>query len=82
MVQSHASIGFDHTGIYRDINLAFPLDRLRELAEAGTIGSLAANYYSFMGAQRNPTKLIEETAPEVARLLNEEEVDAVLLVPI
>ena len=81
VVQSHASIGFDHTGIYRDINLAFPLDRLRELAVTGTIGSLAANYYSFMGAQRDPTKIIEETAPEVARLLKREEVDAVLLVP-
>ncbi len=79
---SHASIGFDHTGFYRDINLAFPLDRLRELADAGTIGSLAANYYSFMGAQRNPARIIEETAPEVAGLLKAEEVDAVLLIPI
>ena len=82
VVQSHASIGFDHTGFYRDINLAFPLDRLRELAAAGTIGSLAANHYSFMGAQRDPARIIEETAPEVAGLLKAEEVDAVLLVPI
>ncbi len=32
ILQSHVSIGFDHTGFYRDINIAFPKDRLRELA--------------------------------------------------
>jgi D-proline reductase (dithiol) PrdB len=82
VVQSHASIGFDHTGFYRDINLAFPLERLRELVDRGTLGSAASNYYSFMGAQRDPTPIIEDTAPEVARRLKEEKVDAVLLVPI
>ncbi|HZA24182.1 MAG TPA: glycine/sarcosine/betaine reductase selenoprotein B family protein [Dehalococcoidia bacterium] len=82
VIQSHASIGFDHTGFYRDMNLAFPLERLRELVERGTLGSVAPNYYSFMGAQRDPTRIIEETAPEVARRLKAEEVDAVLLVPI
>ncbi len=82
VIQSHASIGFDHTGFYRDINLAFPLDRMRELVERGILGSVAANYYSFMGAQRNPSRIIEETAPEVAQLLKADPVDAVLLIPI
>ena len=82
VIQSHASIGFDDTGYYRDINLAFPLDRMRELVERGILGSVAANYYSFMGAQRNPTRIIEETAPEVAHLLKADQVDAVLLIPI
>ncbi len=82
VIQSHASIGFDHTGYYRDINLAFPLDRMRELVERGILGSVAANYYSFMGAQRNPTRIIEETAPGVAQLLKADQVDAVLLIPI
>jgi D-proline reductase (dithiol) PrdB len=82
VIQSHASIGFDHTGYYRDINLAFPLDRMRELVEGGTLGSVADNYYSFMGAQRNPTRIIEETAPEVVQLLKADQVDAVLIIPI
>ncbi len=82
VIQSHASIGFDHTGYYRDINLAFPLDRMRELVERGILGSVAANYYSFMGAQRNPTRIIEETAPEVAQLLKADQVDVVLLTPV
>ena len=82
VIQSHASIGFDHTGYYRDINLAFPLDRMRELVERGILGSVADNYYSFMGAQRNPTRIIEETAPEVVQLLKADQVDAVLIIPI
>ncbi len=32
ILQSHTSIGFDHTAFYRDINIAFPIDRMRELA--------------------------------------------------
>lgn len=82
ILQSHASIGFDHTGVYRDINVAFPIDRLRELAAEGTVGSLAAHYYSFMGAQRNPQQIVDHSGPEVARLLQEEQVDLVLLTPI
>ena len=44
VIQSHVSIGFDHTGFYRDINLAFPIDRLRELEEQRVIGSLSRDY--------------------------------------
>ena len=82
IVQSHASIGFDHTGVYRDINITFPIDRLRELVEQDAIGSLSEHYYSFMGAQRDPRRLIEETGPEVAQLLKAEAVDLALLIPI
>ena len=81
VVQSHFSIGFDHTGIYRDLNVTFPIDRLRELQERGVVGSLASNYYSFMGALRDASRVIEETGPEVARRLREEGVDVALLTP-
>ncbi len=81
VVQSHFSIGFDHTGIYRDLNVTFPVDRLRELEERGEVGSLAANYYSFMGALRDPSKVIEESGPEVARRLVEDGADVALLTP-
>ena len=81
VVQSHFSIGFDHTGIYRDLNVTFPVDRLRELKERGDIGSLSANYYSFMGALRDASTVINETGPEVARLMKADSVDVVLLTP-
>ncbi len=81
VVQSHFSIGFDHTGIYRDLNVTFPVDRLRELAEQGKIGRLASNFYSFMGALRDPSQVIEATGPEVGRRLKDEGVDVALLTP-
>ena len=81
ILQSHTSIGFDHTGIYRDINVTFPIDRLPELVDQGKIGSLSDNYYSFMGALRDVTGIIEETGPEVARRLKDEGVEVVLLTP-
>ena len=81
VVQSHFSIGFDHTGIYRDLNVTFPVDRLRELVEQGKVGELSASYYSFMGALRDASKLIEETGPDVARRLKAEGVDVALLTP-
>ena len=81
IVQSHFSIGFDRTAIYRDINITFPMDRLSELAERGVIGSVAPNHYSFMGALRDCTVVAEQTGPEVAQRLRSEGVDLVLLTP-
>ena len=81
IVQSHFSIGFDRTAIYRDINITFPMDRVRELAERGVIGSVAPNHYSFMGALRDCTVVAEQTGPEVAQRLKAEGVDLVLLTP-
>ena len=81
ILQSHASIGFDHTGIYRDLNVTFPIDRLQELVDQNKIGSLSDNYYSFMGALRDVTGVIEKTGPEVAKRLKDEGVEVVLLTP-
>jgi D-proline reductase (dithiol) PrdB len=81
ILQSHVSIGFDHTAIMRDLNVTFPIDRVRELVDKGIVGSLAQNYYSFMGALRNPNPLIETTGPEVARHLKAEGVDLVFITP-
>ena len=81
IIQSHNSIGFDRTGVYRDLNVTFPMDRLNELVERGIIGSLTETYYSFMGAQTNPKRILEETGVEVARLLLKEGADAVMLTP-
>ena len=81
ITQSHASIGFDRTAIYQDINVTLPIDRVQELAARGVIGSVAPNFYSFMGALRNPRGIVEETGPEVAQRLKDEGVDVVFLTP-
>lgn len=80
IVMSHVSTNFDRSGFQQDINVVFPIDRLRELAAEGAIGSVADFHYSFMGATE-PEKL-EEKARELAGLLKEDRVNAVLLTPV
>jgi D-proline reductase (dithiol) PrdB len=80
IVQSHASLGFDRTAFQRDINVVFPVDRVREFVERGEIGSLGPTYYAFMGAQYPPyDTLLLDTGPEVARRLRRDGVDVVFL---
>ena len=67
--------------MYRDINVTFPIDRLDELQAQGKIGSLADNYYSYMGALRDVTGILENTGPEVAQHLKDDGVEVVLLTP-
>ena len=81
LLESHRSSGFDHSGIAADRNLAFPLDRFRELETQGVIGELNARHFSFMGSIVMPRKLIDETSVQVAKMLREDEVDAVFLTP-
>ncbi len=80
LVMSHISTNFDRTGFQQDWNVVFPLDRLREMAEQKVIGSLAEYHYSFMGAT-DPGQM-EETARSLARILKNDGVEAVLLVPV
>ena len=78
----HKSDAFDHSGIEKDKNLALPLDRLRELKQEGVIGEMARRHYSFMGSITAPGRFLNITAPEIARSLAEDHVDAVLLTPV
>jgi|SRR3972149_1335972 len=64
-----------------DVNTVLPLQRLAEFESGGVIGSLAQTNYSFMGFQPNTTEWRERYGPEVAGLLKDEAVDAVLLAP-
>lgn len=82
LLESHESDAFDHAGVTADRNLVFPLDRLRELVQGGEIGRLNRRHFSFMGSIINPRRLIDVTAPEVARALREDAVDCALLTPV
>jgi D-proline reductase (dithiol) PrdB len=62
------------------LECGLPLDRLNELAAEGTIRSVAANHYSFMGAT-DPMQM-EGYAREVASRLKQDQVDAVILSPV
>ena len=81
ILQSHTSIGFDRTAIMRDLNVTFPIDRVRELVARGVLGGLVREAYSFMGALREVAKLESESGPEVARRLRDAGADVALLTP-
>jgi D-proline reductase (dithiol) PrdB len=69
--------------IERDLNVALPVDRLRELAEEGLVGEVAPTHYSIMGFQGNDTSQLEtKSAPEIAAAMKSEEVDLALLAPV
>ncbi len=72
---------YDKSNAEKDINVIFPVERLREMEREERIGSLAASAFGFMGyiVGDNILRLMEETAPEAARILLDEEVDAALI---
>ena len=80
LVMSHISTNFDRTGFQEDSNIAFPLQRLREMAARGEVGSVGAMHYSFMGAT-HPDKMAP-VARHLAGLLKQDAIDVALLVPI
>lgn len=77
---SHMSVNHDRSGWELDWNVVFPLDRLRELAEQGVIGSVSDFHYSFMGAT-DPREL-EDLTGQLASTMRKDGVDAALLIPI
>jgi len=80
VVMSHTSVNYDRTGFQEDVNVVFPLDRLREAQREGRIGSVADYHYSFMGAAS--IAAMEQKATELVGLLRKDRVDAVLLSPV
>jgi D-proline reductase (dithiol) PrdB len=81
---AHTSPNFDKSGFVADLNVVYPVDRLRELAERGVIGSVAPRHASFMGAQLDHELPVmrHDTGPAVAQLLKDDGVDVVLLTPV
>jgi len=69
--------------IERDLNVALPVDRLRERVAAGEVGAIADTHYSIMGFQGNDTtKLVNDSAPAIAASMRNEGVDLALLAPV
>ncbi|MEX2451425.1 MAG: glycine/sarcosine/betaine reductase selenoprotein B family protein [Rhodospirillales bacterium] len=81
LLMSHVSVNFDRTGFQQDINVVFPIERLRELEAEGFIGSIAKFHYAFMGVGSLPHEY-EATARAVAGFLKQDRVDAVFLSPV
>lgn len=77
---SHVSINFDRAGFQRDLNVVYPIDRLRELAAEGVIGSVADTHYSVMGST-DPAAMVE-AADGIAAALLADHCNAVVLAPV
>lgn len=73
---------YDHADAERDLNILFPMELVRELAGAEKLGGLGS-CYSFMGHIEPPhvETLLRRSAPQVAGMLKQERIDAVLLTP-
>jgi D-proline reductase (dithiol) PrdB len=80
LVMSHMAASFDRTGFQRDWNVVFPIDRLREMAVEGIIGSVADFHYSYNSIRAQPNE--PEPIREIASLLKKDRVNAVLLFPV
>ena len=80
LVMTHVAVEFDRSAWQQDLNVIVPLDRLEEMAQAGEIGSVADEHYSFMGAADPVT--MEKSAREAAKRMKHEGVDTVFLIPI
>ncbi len=73
--------GYDHRFAKEDINVNLPLDRLREMAAAGEIGSLSNTTHVFMGLVVDVAPMLRETISSLVEKLRADDVEAVLLVP-
>ena len=73
---------YDQTDAREDPNVVFPVEALRDAAARGRIGELNANAWTFMGGIYSQRKVREWLAPALADRAEEDEVDAVVLVPV
>ena len=71
--------GYDNSDVNKDINCMFPIDRLHELRDSGVIKATAPTHAGFMGGGGNIEKFTNETGPEIAQMLKDEDVDAAIL---
>jgi D-proline reductase (dithiol) PrdB len=67
------------SGANRDLNVIFPIERLRELTDEGTIGALTLNFFSFIGYNMDPERLERTLAEEIAEAVVAEGAEAALL---
>lgn len=74
---------YDHADADQDVNIVFPVERIRELAASGEIGAVNQRHFSFMGHLLPPhiDTLMHITAQDVARALKNDAVDLAILTP-
>jgi D-proline reductase (dithiol) PrdB len=66
----------------QDLSCVMPLERLSQLEAQGEIAHSAPSHYSYMGYTLRPDVLLRHTVPGIIGQLRQEQVDAVVLVPV
>lgn len=64
-----------------DLNVAFPLDRMKELETEGVFKRLAHTSVSMVGSIQRFTELIEQTVPAIKQVFDSQGVDLVFVFP-
>lgn len=71
---------YDHEDADADINVVFPIDRLRELLAEGVIGGIARKHVGYMGYTMRLKDMYEQTAVQIADEIDKgSRADAVIL---
>ena len=73
---------FDTGPAQQDINVVYPIDRLKELAAEGIVGRVASPAVSFMGYFANVFRIRDEVAPAVVAAVRGSGAEAAVLVPV
>lgn len=68
-------------GANRDLNVIFPIERLRELVAEKFIGGLTESFFSFIGYNMDAERLENTLAEDIAKAVEAEKPDVVLLAP-
>lgn len=64
-----------------DLNVAFPLDRMKELEAEGEFKRLAHTAISIVGSIQRYTELVEQTVPAIKQIYDSQGVDLVFIFP-
>jgi hypothetical protein len=73
--------GYDIRATQANSNVTIPLEILGELAQAGHIGELVPEAFSFVGAC-SQVRLHKQTGPQWVEMLQQQAIDIALLVPV
>lgn len=82
LTEHHRSDSWSRGGIEADRNMGVPIDRLRELVDAGVIGEVAPRHISIMGSITATGRFTRKTVPEIVGVMTADEVDIALMVPV
>ena len=69
------------SGANKDLNVIFPIERLRDLVDEKVIGGLTENFYTFIGYNMDPGRLETTLAEDIADAIAEEQPDGVIAAP-